>query len=304
MRPKRNKNFVMIVILLKKLLGIETKYDRIDYLWESGREILNKYGLHTSTSNEHLEKLVGIYTEIIGIVGSLDKSQEYRATSSLRNRALTYRALQNFDVAIEDLKQEMAIAQRKHVGWQVAECRRLIAETQEMKRKAEIETRGGDKAAKFKIMAKQAENLFIRGSRGEAAFESLFSDLKNDDADVRAEASRLLAESPTAIERLVSMYQKCRVSDPSRASLAARVLGRNITKGTDGVFHAKHTQMLYGIPIDFIPCSCVYCSNLNKGIPATGGAWAPYYAQKEGKGASATPVLCDQCGKEFFVVWD
>ena len=80
---------------------------------------------------------MAIYTEIIEIVSLLDESEEYRATASLRNRAITYRALHKFDAARDDLKQEMAIAQRKHVGWQAAEYRRLIAETQEMKQKSE-----------------------------------------------------------------------------------------------------------------------------------------------------------------------
>lgn len=86
-------------------------------------------------------------------------------------------------------------------------------------------------------------------------------------------------------------------------SLAGRVLGRKIIKGPDEFISAEIARIYYGINVSFISCSCVYCGHLNKGIAApANGPCVPYYHQKNDKGAYAVPVLCDRCGKTFFVV--
>ena len=281
--------------LLKRLLGKESLDDRINRLWESAKKL--------GWSDAEREKAVAIYTELLGLVD--ETSASFNVCAIFRNRAISYRSLKNYDAALEDLARELEIAQRRGDRRRVMECQKIIEETREWKRKAGVEASGGEKAEKFRAMEQQAHKLWGTGPDADAAFETLFADLGNDDPDVRAEASRLLADSRNALQRLLSIYQEWLNSDPRRASLAGRVLGRRIAKGSDDMIHAQIAQIMYGITVSFIPCGCVYCGHLNRGIPAPpNGPMVPYYHQRDDKGAYAVPVLCDQCGKEFFVVWD
>ena len=163
----------------------------------------------------------------------------------------------------------------------------------------------GENASKLNDMQEQAHGLWLSGPDFDRAFNSLFADLVNDDPDIRAEASRLLADARNALQKLISIYQECLHSDPQRASLAGRVLGRKLAKGSDDMIHAENALIMYGFSASFIPCPCVHCGYFNRGIAAPpGGPMVPYYHQSDDKGAYAVPVLCDKCGKEFFVVWD
>lgn len=273
----------------------ESLDERINRLWEDARKL--------GWSDAEQEKAVRIYTELLTLID--EQSTTYNICAILRNRAIAHRSLKNYDAALEDLARELEIAQRRGDRMRVMECRKITEETQEWKRKAEIQAGGGDKAAKFHALEEQGHRLWGGGPDFDKAFGSLFADLENSDPDVRAEASRLLADARNALQRVVSIYQECLNSDPRRASLAGRVLGRKIAKGSDDMIHAEIGQMMYGISASFIPCSCVHCGHLNRGIAAPPGApWVPYYHQTDDKGAYAIPVLCDHCGREFFVVWD
>jgi tetratricopeptide (TPR) repeat protein len=273
----------------------EDQDNYINRLWEKARKL--------GWSSEEQEKAVDIYTELITLID--EQSTVYNLCAILRNRAIAYRCVKNYDAALEDLARELEIAQRKGDQMRIMDCRKITEETQALKRKAQIQAEGGEKASKLEALDAQANGLWRSGPDFDSAFNSLFAELENDDPDVRAAASRLLAESRLALQKLVSIYQEGLDSDPRRASLAGRVLGRKLAKGDDGMIHAEIGQMMYGISASFIPCPCFHCGANNKGIPAPpSGPWVPYYHQGDAEGAYAVPVLCDQCGKEFFVVWD
>ncbi len=139
----------------------------------------------------------------------------------------------------------------------------------------------------------------------DVVFESRFADLENDDPDIRAEARRLLADDLTSLKMVIHIYQECLNAEPRRASLAGRVLGYKIAKGSDSIILARFTKIMYGVNISFIPCMCGHCGHLNRGIAApANGPMVAYYGQDDDEGAYATPVLCDKCGREFFVAWD
>ena len=273
----------------------ESQDERINRLWEDARK--------SGRSDAGREEAVRIYTELLGLID--EESTSYNICAIFRNRAIAHRSLKNYDAALEDLARELEIAQRRGDGMRVMECRKITEETQEWKRKAEIQAGGGDKAAKLQALEEQGRGLWGSGPDVDKAFDSLFADLENSDPDIRAEASRQLADARNALQRLISIYQECLNSDPRRASLAGRVLGRKIAKGSDDMIHAEIAQMMYGISASFIPCPCVHCGHRNKGIAAPPRApWVPYFHQTDDKGAYAIPVLCDQCGKDYFVVWD
>jgi tetratricopeptide (TPR) repeat protein len=279
----------------KRVLGKESLDDRINRLWESAKKL--------GWSDAEREKAVAIYTELLGLVD--ETSASFNECAIFRNRAIAHRSLKNYDAALEDLARELEIAQRRGDQMRVMECRKITEETQEWKRKAQIQAGGGEKASKLKAMEEQEHGLWRGEPDFDRAFNSLFADLENDDPDVRAEASRLLADAGKALRKVISVYRECLNSDPRRASLAGRVLGRKVAKGSDDMIHAQIAQVMYGISASFIPCSCVHCGHLNRGIAAPpSGPMVPYYHQSDDKGAYAVPVLCDKCGKEFFVVWD
>ena len=281
----------------KRLSRKESLDERMNRLWETAKK------LRSGGSDSELQKAVSVYTELLGLVD--ENSATYNICAILRNRAISYRSLKKYDPALEDFTKELEIAQRRGEQLRVMECQKLMEETREWKREAEIEASGGEKAAKFQAMDQQANKLWRTGPDADEAFENLFADLENDDPDVRAQASRLLADSPKTVRRLISIYEECLSSDPHRANLAGRVLGRKIAKGSNEMISAEISRVMYGINVSFIPCPCVYCGNFNRGIPAPpSGPMVPYYTQKDDKGAYAVPVLCDGCGKEFFVVWD
>lgn len=267
----------------------------IKRLWEEARSL--------GRSDKEREKALGIYTELLQLI--TEKTTEYNVCAILRNRAIAYRGLKNYDAALEDLANELDIAQRRGDQLRVMECRSVMEETQEWKREADIKTAGGEKAARLQEMEEQSRGLWRSGPEFDHAFNRFFADLEHEDPDVRADASRLLAESREAVQRLISIYQECEHSDPRRASLAGRVLGRKVAKGMNDMIHVEIAKMWYGISVSFIPCSCVHCGHMNKGIAAPpSGPMVPYFHQSDDQGAYAVPVLCDKCGKEFFVVWD
>lgn len=269
--------------------------ERINQLWEDARKL--------GWSDAEQEKAVQLYTELLTLID--EQSTSYNICAILRNRAIAHRSLKNYDTALEDLARELEIAQMRRDQMRVMQCRKIVEETQEWKRKAEIQAEGGDKAAKLQALEARGRKLWGGGPDFDNAFGSLLTDLENSDPDIRAEASRLLAEGPNAIGRVISIYQECLNSDPRRAGLAGRVLGRKIAKGSDDMIHAKIGEIMYGISASFIPCSCVHCGQLNRGIAAPPRApGVPYYHQTDDKGAYAIPVLCDHCGRDFFVVWD
>lgn len=281
---------------IKKLFGRESLDEKIKRLWESAKKL--------GWSDVDSKKKIQIYTELLSLID--ENSTTFNICAILRNRAISYRSLKDYDSALKDIKKEFEIAQRKGDKIRVMECKKIIEETDSLKRKAEIEAIGGKKAEKFKEMEKQENKLWKTGPDSDIAFESLFKDLESDDPDIRAEASRLLADSSrNTLQKLISIYQERLDSDPNRASLAGRVLGYKITKGSDEFIFSEIARIYYGINVSFIPCSCVYCGHTNKGIAApANGPRVPYYHQKDDKGAYAVPVLCDKCGKDFFIVWD
>jgi tetratricopeptide (TPR) repeat protein len=281
--------------LWRNLFGKSSAEKKPAQLWKDARNL--------GWSDAEQEKAVGIYSELLTLID--EQSTTYNVCAILRNRAIAHRRLKNYDAALEDLARELEIAQRRGDRMRVMECRKITEETQEWKRKAQIQAGGGDKATKLQAMEEQARRLWGGEPDFGKAFDNLFADLENNDPDVRAEASRLLAEASKALQKVVSIYQECLNSDPWRASLAGRVLGRKIAKGSDDMIHAQIAQMMYGISASFIPCSCVHCGHLNRGIASPpNGPMVPYYHQSDDKGAYAVSVLCDRCGKKFFVVWD
>jgi len=281
---------------LKKMFKRESLDEKIKRLWESAKKL--------GWSDVDCKKKIQIYTELLNLID--ENSTTFNICAILRNRAISYRSLKDYDSALKDLKEELKIAQRKGDQIRVMDCKKIIEETNNFKRKAEIEAIGGKKAERFKEMEKQENKLWGSGSDFDMAFETLFKDLESDDPDIRSYATRLLAESSrNALQKLISIYQECLNTNPNRSSLAGRVLGRKIAKGSDESITSEIARIYYGINVSFISCSCVYCSHTNKGIAApVNGPRVPYYHQENDKGAYAVPVLCDRCGKTFFVVWD
>lgn len=111
-------------------------------------------------------------------------------------QGISYRSLKNYEAAIPDLAREYEIAQRRDDQMRVMDCRKATEETREWKRKAEIELGGGAKAGKIKSMGELEFKLWGNAPGADAAFETLFADLENEDPDIRAEASRILRKRP------------------------------------------------------------------------------------------------------------
>ena len=176
----------------------------------------------------------------------------------------------------------------------------------EQKQKAKIEASGGPKAEKIRQMEELGHRLRGTGAEFETAFENLFLDLRDEDADIRAEAARRLGDSPNAMRKLTSIYQDCLDSDPRKSILAGRVLGRKIDAGSQKMIHAQTSMIMFGIQVAFTPCVCGHCDKLNVGIPVPEkGLYIGFYGQEDDKkGVYPLPVLCDYCGKEFFIAWD
>ncbi len=269
--------------------------DRIDGLWDSAKKL--------GWSETDCEKEISIYTEILGLV---NKSSKYNACASLRNRAISYRNLKKFDEALNDLQHELEIAQKIGDRYRVMECQRVMKETKQMKQDAEIKASGGEKSLKVQSMEQQASKLSDSGAEGDAAFKSLFEDLANSDSDIRAKASQLLAHSSEASSKLINVYQESLVADPRKSVLAGRVLGRKLDGGRQDMIPEQVTMLLFRVKIAFTPCVCGRCGELNVGIPVPEkGLYIGFYGQTDDKhGAYALPVLCDYCGKEFFIAWD
>jgi hypothetical protein len=289
----------------KKLLGIKKSVDqsvsliqpkpnigdRIKHLWENA----NKIGW----SKSDCEKKIQIYTELLGLV---EKDSD-DASASFRNRAVCYRGLEKYDEAITDLTCELEIHKRR--GKPVLLCNYILQECRGLKRKAEAKVGSDTKSRKIREMVQLVRNLRQTGAEFEAAFQSLFSYLHDKDPDIREEASRILADSENGPQKLVSIYESCIDTDSRKSVLAGRVLGRWADAGKGEMIHAVIARA-YGIQAAFTPCVCAHCGKLNIGIPVPeGGLYIPFYARKDDKSATyALPVLCDYCGKEFFIAWD
>ena len=269
--------------------------DRVRKLWEKAVKL--------DASTEGRQR-VSILTEILG---SVDPECTAISLGTVYwQRAVTYRILEKRDEALADLRKAVECAERRGERNLVWDCQRVIEEIRIEKRRHGVEAAGGEKAAKFRDMEKTVYVAAKQGSEGEKAFDAIFADLENNDPEIRDEASRLMEEaSSNVIQRLVETYRECLTSNPRRASLAGRVLGRGIVKRRDMEVEASEGMAYYGIPISFLSCPCVHCGHLNTGISGPPKALqTPYYHQSDPEGTYSVPVLCEKCGREFFVVWD
>jgi hypothetical protein len=158
---------------------------------------------------------------------------------------------------------------------------------------------------KLREMEYEMEDKLIGpGVDFEAGFEIVFSYLRDTDPDTRAVASKVLAYHRKAIEKLISIYQDHLDTDPRKAILAGRVLGRKLAGGRLGTIQAQSAAMRLGIPVSFITCNCAKCGQANIGIPCPAGGLFDYGSEGKADGfAYALPVLCDFCNKEFYVAW-
>ena len=276
---------------LKKLIIKETTDDRINRLWENAKKL--------GWSKDDCEKKIPLYTEILDLTEN--NSQE---SACLRNRGLCYKSLGNYDAAIADFARELEIHKRR--GEPAIICSDLLQECRGLKRKAEAEAGDDTKSTKIREMAKLKLKLRQTGPEFETAFEKLFSYLRDENPDIRDEASRMLADSNHGLKKLVSIYEDCLNTDPRKSILAGRVLGRKIDGGKEDMIHAQTAMIMFGVQVAFTPCVCGCCGKLNVGIPVPkNGLYIGFYGQTDNKrGAYALPVLCDYCGKEFFIAWD
>jgi tetratricopeptide (TPR) repeat protein len=249
------------------------------------------------------EKKVALYTELLDLIAA--NGTPANSAAVLRNRGIAYRSLNRFTEALKDFRAELEWAQGQSDRMRVMKCQEIIEETEAWQRKEEIAAGGGEKAEKLAAMERDQFLIWKEGPETEKAFAGFFADLTHPDPDVRAAAARILAESPPAREKLIALYRSTVDSDPGRASLSGRVLGRSAAKGSDEMIQAEIARMLFGLDVSFLPCPCVHCGRMNRGIPAPSRApYVAYYHQDNDRGAYAIPVLCDGCGKEFYVVWD
>jgi hypothetical protein len=268
----------------------------IETLWKDARRLSGEWN---DPSQQQAE---AIYTRLLAMVD--ERSSEYNVCAILRNRAMARQALKRYAAALEDLREELAIAKKRGDWMRVAECERITEETREWEREDALKASAG-KGAKLETMQKHARRLSDTGPEADAGFDALVDDLTDPDPEIRLHAAKLLGERPAAIERLIRVHRGCLQSDPRRASLAGRVLGRRAAKGSSDMVPPQVARLLFGISISFVPCLCVHCGHTNIGIPAPqNGPMVPYYHQQDNRGAYAVPVLCDKCGKEYFVVWD
>lgn len=276
---------------LKRLIIKESIDCRINRLWESAKKL--------GWSKADCEKKIPLYTELLSLV----EKDPYKALACFRNRGLCYKSLENYDAAIADFTRELEIHKRR--GEPAILCSDLLQECHGLKRKAESEVGDDDKSTKIREMVKFEQKLRQTGPEFEAAFEKLFSYLRDENPDIRDEASRMLADSNHGWDKLVSIYEVCLNTDTRKSILAGRVLGRKIDGGKKDIIHAQ-TALMFGIKVAFTPCVCGHCGKLNVGIPVPEkGLYIGFYGQTDNKrGAYALPVLCDYCGKEFFIAWD
>jgi hypothetical protein len=269
--------------------------EHIRQLWEGA--------LKLGWSDAERKKAVSTYTELLSIVP--ETSTSFNICAILHNRAVSYRSLKQWEPALADLTRELALADCQGDQARLAECRRLVEDTRERNEEAANLAAQREKAERILGMEKMGRQLWSGGPLADIAFDSLFADLQDADADVRAKASAILVEEPAAVRRLTDIYRQCQASDLSRASLAGRVLGRLLAQDSGAIVHVQQAKLRYGLDVSFIPVACEHCAHMNRGIPAPPrGPWVSSHTQVDDQGAYAVPVLCDKCGKTFFVVWD
>jgi tetratricopeptide (TPR) repeat protein len=280
-----------------KLLGRESLEERVNRLWENAEK------LRWSIKKEDKQKAASVYTELLDLID--ESSTSFNVCAMLRNRAVCYSLLRDFDSALADLEKELKIAQRQGDQQRIRDCQGFMGELREEKQSHEMVTAEGEIADKFQAMKQLSIELMGAETDSDAAFNSLFEDLQNDNPDIRNEAARLLAMDIKARNRLISIFQQFSETDPHRSSLAGRVLGRIVTDQSKDTIMPQITQMWFGFSASFISSTCVYCGHMNRGIAAPPrGPMIPYFHREKNEGAYTIPVLCDKCGKEFFVAWD
>lgn len=274
----------------------ETPQQKIRRLWQTARTA----GLTPAKR----QKAIDACSELLEIISPNDPKND--RGDVLRNRAMYYRMLKKYDQAIEDLQQEMELAQNKKLQDRINMCHKLIEETRQLQRRREITNEGGQKAQLFNDMQSQAQQLWDNKPDSNDAFDWLFQKLQHPDADVRAEASRLLAEPPNSLEKLANIYRNQQRDNPKAASLAGRVLGRKLDINYPNTSPAQVAKLMFGTSLDFLSLPCLHCGFANHAIPIPPNAKElPFRRQLHDKDAEyIVSVICDQCGKEYFLAWD
>lgn len=165
--------------------------------------------------------------------------------------------------------------------------------------KDHIDDRKGEKIQNIKEL-----EMKLCGSDFRVAFESLFCALRDEDPEIRAIAAVHLAENHYSVENLISIYKTSIDTDPSRAVLAGRVLGRKLSRGKSEMISEDISYMVFGIRIAFTAYACPHCDKVNPGIPVP-SRYLSFFGQEDDKNCDyALPILCDFCGKGFYLCWD
>jgi tellurite resistance protein len=162
--------------------------NHINMLWDSAKKL--------GWSKSDCEKKILLYTELLGFV-----KKDSQTSVCFRNRGLCYKSLENYDAAIVDFTSEMEI--HKKQGEPALLCSDLLQECRGLKRKAEAEAGDDNKSKIIREMVQLERNLIQTGPAFEAAFEKLFSYLRDKNPDIRDEASRMLADNNHVLKNLV-----------------------------------------------------------------------------------------------------
>lgn len=144
--------------------------------------------------------------------------------------------------------------------------------------------------------------------KNEEVFQKLFSLLSSDDLNIRKEVTEIFQNNPKLFPKLIDIYEKNIRLNPKIGVLAGRILGRYIFKKFPKdvwSIPGETSQIALGVNISFVNCICANCGNVNFGIPVPSKGRSGFYSQKDTLfGKFHLPVLCDYCGKEFFIAWD
>ncbi|MBN1435740.1 MAG: hypothetical protein JW936_01580 [Sedimentisphaerales bacterium] len=274
----------------------ETADQEIKRLWQTARR--------TALTIGKRQEAVDICTKLLDLITPAD--QEHDRGEVFHNRAMYYRMLKDYDSAIKDLQQELHFAQNRGQQQRVRFCKKLIDETRQLQRRAQIAQQGGRKADFFDQMTTQAQKLWSDSPESGPAFDWLFQQLRDSDADIRTEAARLLAQPPKSLEKLVNIYNAQHKTNPADAGLAGRVLGRKIDTNYPNTSPAQVAKSMFGTDIDFIEATCFHCGYHNEAIPIPPNAGKNSFKRRANPEHApySVSVICDRCGQEYFLIWD
>lgn len=262
-----------------------------------------------------LNKKVSLCDELLGLVPESGPYPNY--VTVLKERAWAWHKLHEYEKALNDYNEVLLLTIRQGLDSRFYHSGREAIQIFRADQRNELIRQGGEKAERLIFLEEMGRVMGGYPGRSnrregepiptrEAAMDALVEAARDPVKEARFFADQLLGTLPQ--KELAGYIIIGRGEMSWKSAALGRALGRNLAPGRDGNVEAVVCQVKFGElgrGLAFATVGCAYQGYFNLGVPIpAGGLYTPCDSWKQAGGACSVPVVCDDCGKQFWAVWE